>query len=44
MENYDINQLALITGFTTRTLRNHINMGLLEGDRWQVDLYLRESR
>ena len=33
MENYDINQLALITGFTTRTLRNHINMGLLEGEK-----------
>ena len=33
MENYDIIQLALITGFTTRTLRNHINMGLLEGEK-----------
>ena len=33
MDNYDLNQLALITGFTTRTLRNYINMGLLDGEK-----------
>ncbi len=33
MDHYDLNQLALITGFTTRTLRNHINMGLLNGEK-----------
>ena len=33
MENYDLNQLAMITGFTTRTLRSYINMGLLKGEK-----------
>lgn len=40
MENkYDLNDLALMTGFTTRTLRNYLNQGLLEGEKengvWQ---------
>ena len=40
MENkYDLNDLALMTGFTTRTLRNYLTQGLLEGEKengvWQ---------
>lgn len=30
---YTLNQIALITGFTTRTLRNHIKQGLLNGEK-----------
>lgn len=33
MEKYDLNQLALITGLTTRTLRNYLNQGILEGEK-----------
>lgn len=33
MEYYDINALAEITGFTTRTLRNYMNSGLLRGEK-----------
>ncbi len=33
MERYSINQLALITGLTSRTIRNHINLGLLKGEK-----------
>jgi hypothetical protein len=36
---YNLNELAMMTGFTTRTLRNYLNMGLLEGEKtdgtWQ---------
>ena len=39
MEQYNLNDLALMTGFTTRTLRNYLNQGLLEGEKenglWQ---------
>jgi len=30
---YTLNELALMTGLTTRTLRNYIKMGILEGER-----------
>jgi len=33
MERYTLNQLALITGLTTRTLRNHLASGLLGGEK-----------
>ncbi len=29
---YNLNDLALMTGFTTRTLRNYLRQGLLSGD------------
>ncbi len=36
---YNLNDLALMTGFTTRTLRNYLNQGLLNGEKtdgmWQ---------
>ena len=36
---YNLNDLALMTGFTTRTLRNYLNQGLLKGEKtngvWQ---------
>ena len=36
---YDLNQVAMMTGFTTRTLRNYLNQGLLKGNKengaWQ---------
>lgn len=39
MEKYNLNELALMTGFTTRTLRNYLNQGLLKGEKengvWQ---------
>ena len=39
METYNLNDLAMMTGFTTRTLRNYLNQGLLEGEKengvWQ---------
>ena len=39
MEKYSLNDLALMTGFTTRTLRNYLTQGLLEGEKengvWQ---------
>ena len=39
MEKYNLNDLAMMTGFTTRTLRNYLNQGLLEGEKengvWQ---------
>ena len=31
--NYSLNDLALMTGFTTRTLRNYLNNGLLNGEK-----------
>lgn len=30
---YNLNQVAMISGLTTRTLRNHINLGLLKGEK-----------
>ena len=30
---YQLNELAMITGLTTRTLRNHIRQGLLKGEK-----------
>ena len=39
MKQHNISQVALMTGLTTRTLRNYINMGILQGrkeaGRWQ---------
>lgn len=36
---YDLNELAMMTGFTTRTLRNYLTQGLLQGNKvngtWQ---------
>lgn len=38
-DKYNLNDLAMMTGFTTRTLRNYLNQGLLEGEKengvWQ---------
>ena len=37
--NYSLNDIALMTGFSTRTLRNYLNQGLLKGEKvdgaWQ---------
>jgi len=50
-EKYSLNDLALMTGFTTRTLRNYLNQGLLNGEKhngmWrftaaEIDRFLRE--
>ena len=30
---YTLNDLALMTGFTTRTLRNYLTQGLLKGKK-----------
>ena len=30
---YNLNELALMTGFTTRTLRNYLTQGLLNGEK-----------
>lgn len=30
---YNINQVAMITGLTTRTLRNHLKLGILKGEK-----------
>ena len=30
---YNLNELALMTGFTTRTLRNYLTQGLLKGEK-----------
>ena len=47
--SYNLNQVATITGLTTRTLRNHLKQGLLKGEKidgnWcfteeEVDAYL----
>ena len=49
--NYNLNELAMITGFTTRTLRTYLNKGLLKGTKidgvWQfseaeIDQFLSE--
>ncbi len=48
---YNLNDLALMTGFTTRTLRNYLNQGLLNGEKtdgmWrfsaeEIDRFFRE--
>ena len=31
--SYSLNQVASITGFTTRTLRNHLRLGTLQGEK-----------
>ena len=31
--SYNINQVAMITGLTTRTLRNHLKLGILKGEK-----------
>ena len=37
--NFNLNEIALMTGFSTRTLRNYLNQGLLKGKKvdgaWQ---------
>ncbi len=37
--NYSLNEIAIMTGFSTRTLRNYLNQGLLKGEKidgaWQ---------
>jgi len=30
---YNLNQVAMITGLTTRTLRNHLSLGTLKGEK-----------
>lgn len=32
-ESYNLNELATITGLTTRTLRNHLRQGTLHGEK-----------
>ena len=50
-KTYNLNELALMTGFTTRTLRNYLSQGLLTGEKvngaWQftaedLDSFFRE--
>lgn len=50
-KEYSLNDLALMTGFSTRTLRNYMNHGLLKGEKangiWQfgaseLDRFFRE--
>lgn len=50
-KTYNLNELAMMTGFTTRTLRNYLSQGLLRGEKndgvWQftaeeVDRFFRE--
>lgn len=33
METYTINEVAMMTGLTTRTLRNYIKMNILKGEK-----------
>ncbi|MBD5534177.1 MAG: helix-turn-helix domain-containing protein [Lachnospiraceae bacterium] len=33
MRLFTINEVAMMTGFTTRTLRNYISAGILEGEK-----------
>lgn len=33
MESYTINELAMMTGLTTRTLRNYIKLDILKGEK-----------
>ncbi len=41
-EQYNINELALMSGFTTRTLRNYLTQGILKGKKvdgaWQFSI------
>ena len=41
-KTYDLNELAMMTGFTTRTLRNYLTQGLLKGNKengvWQFTI------
>ncbi len=41
-ERYNLNDVATMTGFTTRTLRNYMNQGLLKGEKingaWQFSV------
>ena len=48
---YNLNQVAMITGLTTRTLRNHLKQGVLQGEKidgnWsfteeELDAYISE--
>lgn len=32
-KNYTLNELAMITGLTTRTLRNYLKMNILNGEK-----------
>ncbi len=32
-KTYNLNELALMTGFTTRTLRNYLSQGILKGSK-----------
>ena len=32
-KTYDLNDVAMMTGFTTRTLRNYLSQGLLKGEK-----------
>jgi hypothetical protein len=32
-KTYNLNELAMMSGFTTRTLRNYLNQGLLHGEK-----------
>ncbi len=32
-KKYDLNDVAMMTGFTTRTLRNYLTQGLLKGEK-----------
>ena len=32
-KTYDLNDVAMMTGFTTRTLRNYLTQGMLRGDK-----------
>ena len=32
-KTYNLSELAMMTGFTTRTLRNYLNQGLLKGSK-----------
>ncbi|MBR6524622.1 MAG: helix-turn-helix domain-containing protein [Clostridia bacterium] len=49
--SYNLNQVAMFTGLTTRTLRNHLKLGVLKGEKidgnWcftaeDVEAYLKE--
>ena len=33
MKHYRLNELAMISGLTTRTLRNYLNQGILKGEK-----------
>ena len=33
MDRYSINDLSMITGLTTRTIRNYLNLGVMKGEK-----------